>query len=230
MYAQKPAIIKGHIIDSRTQSSMMYVNIVEIDKNGRFVSGTVSDINGNYVFKVSNDKNPLQASFIGYIKQSIQINGRSKVDIQLDPDDKSLGEVRIEGTKLGNDGYTKVRDRATSVARIDFKDMKSLMTTTVEDMLQGRFGNVDISSMSGDPGAGLNIRIRGTATLNARNSPLIVINGIPYDATIDPDFDFGSADVEKFGNLIDVSPEDIESIEVFKDAASTAAWGSKASN
>jgi len=230
LYAQKPAIIKGHIIDSRTQSSMMYVNIVEIDKNGRFVSGTVSDINGNYVFKVSNDKNPLQASFIGYIKQSIQINGRSKVDIQLDPDDKSLGEVRIEGTKLGNDGYTKVRDRATSVARIDFKDMKSLMTTTVEDMLQGRFGNVDISSMSGDPGAGLNIRIRGTATLNARNSPLIVINGIPYDATIDPDFDFGSADVEKFGNLIDVSPEDIESIEVLKDAASTAAWGSKASN
>jgi TonB-dependent SusC/RagA subfamily outer membrane receptor len=110
------------------------------------------------------------------------------------------------------------------------KDMKSLMSTSVEDLLQGRLGNVDISSVSGDPGAGLNIRIRGTATLNARNTPLIVINGIPYDAQIDQSFDFASADVEKFGNLIDVSPEDIETIEVLKDASSTAAWGSRASN
>jgi TonB-dependent SusC/RagA subfamily outer membrane receptor len=76
----------------------------------------------------------------------------------------------------------------------------------------------------------LNIRIRGTASLNARNQPLIVINGIPYDANIDDSFDFASADIEKFGNLIDVSPEDIESIEVLKDAASTAIWGSRASN
>ncbi|MCK4745537.1 MAG: SusC/RagA family TonB-linked outer membrane protein, partial [Bacteroidales bacterium] len=68
------------------------------------------------------------------------------------------------------------------------------------------------------------------ASLNARNQPLIVINGIPYDANIDDSFDFASADIEKFGSLIDVSPEDIESIEVLKDAASTAAWGSRASN
>jgi len=104
------------------------------------------------------------------------------------------------------------------------------MSTTVEDMLQGRIGNVDISSVSGDPGAGLNIRIRGTASLNARNQPLIVVNGIPYDANFDENFDLASADIEKFGALIDVSPEDIESIEVLKDAASTAAWGSRASN
>jgi TonB-linked SusC/RagA family outer membrane protein len=230
LYGQKPAIIKGHVTDSLTKESMLYVNVVEIDKNGRFVSGTVTDLNGNYVFKVSNDKNPLQVSFIGYRKKTVSIDGRTTVNIELEPESKNLKEVRVEVAKVGNDGFTKVRDRATSVARIDFKEMKSLMTTSVEDMLQGRMGNVDISSISGDPGAGLNIRIRGTATLNARNNPLIVINGIPYDATIDPDFDFGSADVEKFGNLIDVSPEDIETIEVLKDAASTAAWGSRASN
>ena len=230
LYGQKPAIIKGHVTDSLTRESMLYVNVVEIDKNGRFVSGTVTDLNGNYVFKVTNDKNPLQISFIGYKKKTVDINGRTTVNIELEPESKNLKEVRVEVAKVGNDGFTKVRDRATSVARIDFKEMKSLMTTSVEDMLQGRMGNVDISSISGDPGAGLNIRIRGTATLNARNNPLIVINGIPYDATIDPEFDFGSADVEKFGNLIDVSPEDIETIEVLKDAASTAAWGSKASN
>jgi TonB-dependent SusC/RagA subfamily outer membrane receptor len=97
-------------------------------------------------------------------------------------------------------------------------------------MLQGRLGNVDISSFSGDPGSGLNIRIRGTASLNARNQPLIVINGIPYDANIDESLILPVLTLKEFGSLIDVSPEDIESIEVLKDAASTAIWGSRASN
>ena len=148
----------------------------------------------------------------------------------FNPETVGLDEVVIVGEKMGNDGITSVRDRATSVARIEMDGLQSVMSTPVEDMLQGRIGNVDISSVSGDPGAGLNIRIRGTASLNARNQPLIVINGIPYDANIDDNFDFASADIEKFGSLIDVSPEDIESIEVLKDAASTAAWGSRASN
>lgn len=230
LYGQTSAIVKGHITDSLTNESLMYVNIVEIDKNGRFVSGTISDFNGNFVIKVSDDKNPIQASFIGYKKRSIKINGRTNIDIQLESSSQVMEEFRVEVSKISNDGFTKVRDRATSVARLDTKELTSVMSTSVEDMLQGRVGNVDISSISGDPGAGLNIRIRGTASLNARNNPLIVINGIPYDAQIDDNFDFGSADVEKFGNLIDVSPEDIETIEVLKDAASTAAWGSRASN
>ena len=224
------AIIKGKIIDSETLEALMGVNIVEIDKNGRFIGGTVSDLNGNYVFKVSNVSNPIQISFIGYKKQTIMVEGRSEIDFNLEPESIAMEEVVVVGAKMGNDGITNLRDRATAVARIELTELKSVMSTTVEDMLQGRLGNVDISSVSGDPGAGLNIRIRGTASLNARNQPLIVINGIPYDANIDDNFDFASADIEKFGNLIDVSPEDIESIEVLKDAASTAAWGSKASN
>src|SRR5512133_2705948 len=230
VYAQNPVMIKGNVTDSMTTESMIQVNIVEIDKNGRFVSGTVTDVNGNYTLRVSNDKNLIQVSFIGYKKQTFLIHGRSAINIVLEAESQSLGEVRVEGVKMSNDGFTRVRDRATAVARIELKDMKSVMSTSVEDMLQGRIGNVDISSVSGDPGAGLNIRIRGTASLNARNNPLIVINGIPYDANIDAGFDFASADIEKFGNLIDVSPEDIESIEVLKDAASTASWGSRASN
>jgi len=219
VYGQKPAIIKGHIIDAVTNESLPSVNVVEIDKNGRFVSGTVTDVNGNYVFKVTNDQNPIQASFIGYKKQSIVINNRTQINIKLESEDQNLSEVKISASKMSNDGFTKVRDRATSVARIEMKEMGTLMSTSVEDLLQGRIGNVDISTISGDPGAGLNIRIRGTATLNARNNPLIVINGIPYDAQIDDSFDFASADVEKFGNLIDVSPEDIESITEIQGVA-----------
>jgi len=224
------AIIKGTIIDSETLETLVGVNIVEIDKNNRFISGTVSDFNGNYVFKVSDVSNVVQISFIGYTKQTFLVEGRTLIDISLEPESFTLDEITIVGAKMGNDGVTSVRDRGTAVARLELEGMKSIMSTSVEDMLQGRIGNVDISSVSGDPGAGLNIRIRGTASLNARNQPLIVINGIPYDANIDDNFDFASADIEKFGNLIDVSPEDIESIEVLKDAASTAVWGSKASN
>ncbi len=224
------AIIKGKVTDSMTGETLMAVNIVEMDKNGRFLNGTVTDINGNYVLKVSDVKNQVQVSFIGYKKQTFLIEGRTTIDLELETESVAVGDVVVTGAKMGNDGMVSVRDRATAVTRLELKGMESVMSTSVEDMLQGRLGNVDISSVSGDPGAGLNIRIRGTASLNAQNQPLIVINGIPYDANIDDSFDFASADIEKFGNLIDVSPEDIESIEVLKDAASTAVWGSRAAN
>ena len=224
------AIIKGQVIDSVTRETLPSVNIVEIDKNGRFIGGTTTDLNGNYVFRVSDVRNPVQVSFIGYQKQTTYVNARKEINFNMHPISLQMEEVRVVGEKMGNDGLISIRDRATSVSRLEMKELKSVMSTSVEDMMQGRFGNVDISSFSGDPGAGLNIRIRGTASLNAKNQPLIVINGIPYDANIEEDFDFASADVERFGSLIDVSPEDIESIEVLKDAASTAIWGSRASN
>jgi len=229
-YSQTSVIIKGRVTDKLTGEALGFVNIIEIDKNGRNISGTLTDINGNYVLKVKDIKNVISVSYIGYLKQTIEVNNRSIIDISLDSESKNIEEIRVEAKKVANDGFTQVRDRATAVTAMEFKEMKAVMTTTVEEMMQGRMGNVDITSMSGDPGAGINIRIRGNSSLNARNNPLIVINGIPYDAQIDENFDFGSADVEKFGSLIDVSPEDIESIEVLKDAASTAAWGSKASN
>jgi TonB-linked SusC/RagA family outer membrane protein len=228
--AQTTAIIKGRVIDAATNEVMPFVNVVEIDDRGRFVVGTVADINGNFVIKVKDLNDSIQVSFIGYKKFMFKIDNRTKIDVTLEQESQTLAEVKITASKIGNDGFTQVRDRATAVTRMELKEMKSVMSTTVEEMMQGRMGNVDITSISGDPGSGLNIRIRGTASLNARNQPLIVVNGIPYDASFDESFDFGSADVQKFGNLIDVSPEDIESVEVLKDAASTAVWGSKASN
>jgi TonB-linked SusC/RagA family outer membrane protein len=224
------AIIKGQVIDSLTQETLPTVNIVEIDKNGRYIGGTVTDLNGNYVFQVSDVNNPIQVSFIGFQKRTTYVNGRTVINFSLQPVALEMEEVRIVGEKMGNDGLISIRDRATSVSRLEMEELKSVMSTSVEDMMQGRLGNVDISSFSGDPGAGLNIKIRGTASLNAKNQPLIVINGIPYEANIEEDFDFASADVERFGALIDVAPEDIESIEVLKDGASTAVWGSRASN
>ena len=219
-------IISGRVSDASDGEPLLFVNVVEVDQNGRFVTGSTTDMNGNYVLRVSSSQAIILVSYIGYKKQSINVGNRSKINVSLEPEAQKIGEVVITGAKLGSDGVVPIRDRATSISRIEMDELTSSMTTTVEDMLQGRLGNVDITAVSGDPGAGLNIRIRGTATLNAQNDPLIVINGIPYDAEIDDNFDFAAADVDRFGNLIDVSPEDIESIEVLKDAASTAVWGS----
>jgi TonB-linked SusC/RagA family outer membrane protein len=227
-YAQS-VIITGSVKDANKQP-ITGVNIVEVDANGRFVSGTITDFNGNFSFKVSSNKAKIQVSFIGFKNQIFPVADKTRFEIVLEDESKGLGEVVVMGEKLGNDGVTTVRDRATSIARLEFADLKLTQTTTVEEMLQGRISNVDITAISGDPGAGLNIRIRGTATLNANNEPLIVVNGIPYSTKIASDFDFASANIEQFGNLIDVSPEDIESIEVLKDAASTAIYGSKAAN
>jgi TonB-linked SusC/RagA family outer membrane protein len=225
-------VISGQIKDATYNEALIGANVVEVDENGRFLNGTITDVNGNFVIKVSSGNANIQISMLGFEKQLVQVNKRSRIDITLKESTTDLGEVTIVGEKMGNDGVVPIRDRAVAVSRIEFDDqLQSLMTTTsVEELLQGRLGNVDITSVSGDPGAGLNIRIRGAATLNARNNPLIVINGIPYDTQVDESFDFGSADVEKFGSLIDVAPEDIESIEVLKDAGSTAIWGSRAAN
>lgn len=227
-YAQK-VIISGNIKDVN-QEPLMGVNIVEVDENGRFVSGTITDFNGNFSMSVTSIEAKIQVSFIGYTKKVLTVGSKKNFNIVLDSESLGLEEIVIRGEKMGNDGVIKVRDRATAVSRIELQDMESVQTTSVEEMLQGRISNVDIVAVSGDPGAGLNIRIRGTATLNANNEPLIVVNGIPYDASVASDFDFASADIEQFGNLIDVSPEDIESIEVLKDAASTAVYGAKAAN
>lgn len=224
------AIFSGQVTDDQTGEALIGCNVVEVDANGRYTSGTISDFNGNFTLEVSSSNANVMFVYIGYEKQTIALEGKQRLNVQLTSTSTQLDEVVVVGEKIGSDGIVPIRDRATAVSRIEMNELQEVFTPTVEEMLQGRLTNVDITAVSGDPGAGLNIRIRGTATLNARNDPLIVINGIPYNANIDDDFDFASADIEQFGSLIDVAPEDIESIEVLKDAASTAIWGSRAAN
>jgi hypothetical protein len=132
------AIIKGQVIDSLTQETLPTVNIVEIDKNGRYIGGTVTDLNGNYVLQVSDVNNPIQVSFIGFQKRTTYVNGRTVINFSLQPVALEMEEVRIVGEKMGNDGLISIRDRATSVSRLEMEELKSVMSTSVEDMMQGR--------------------------------------------------------------------------------------------
>jgi len=105
-----------------------------------------------------------------------------------------------------------------------------MASASIDQALQGRMAGVDITASSGDPGAGMSIRIRGTSSINAATNPLIVVDGMPYETSIPSDFNFGTADDQGYAQLLNIAPSDIKEIVVLKDAAATAMWGSRAAN
>ena len=155
-------VISGQIMDGTYNEPLIGANVVEVDANGRFLNGTITDVNGNFVIKVSSGSATVQISMLGYEKQLVELNNQTTLNVTLNESTTALDAVTVVGEKKGNDGVLAIRDRGIAVSRIEFDEqLKSEMTTTsVEELLQGRLGNVDITAISGDPGAGLNIRIR----------------------------------------------------------------------
>ncbi|QEC74127.1 hypothetical protein FSB73_23120 [Arachidicoccus ginsenosidivorans] len=132
----------------------------------------------------------------------------------------------ISSDNLIDNGMLPVRQRdlTTAISTINAKEMEEMQATSIDQALQGRLAGVDIAANSGDPGAGLQIRIRGTSSINASDNPLIVVDGMPYDTDVPADFDFGTADEQGYAALINIAPSDIKEITVLKDAAATAIW------
>lgn len=118
----------------------------------------------------------------------------------------------------------------TAVSSIQTIDVQDLGVSSIDQALSGRLSGVDIGTTTGDPGAGMSIRIRGTASINGSANPLIVLDGMPYETQIPSDFNFGTADEIGYAQLLNIAPTDIKDITVLKDAASTAVWGSRAAN
>lgn len=226
-------IIRGHIADSTNGDPLIGATVVEIDKNNRFRNGTVADVNGNFTLKVSEDEVKLGFSYIGYETKEMLCSTTGPVEVTLSPQTQLMSEVRVvaERTNAG-DGLTNisVRDLATSVSTIEMNKLDEVPTSSVTEAIQGRLSGVDITSTSGDPGSGMSIKIRGNTSLNGNSRPLIVLDGVPYETTIGTEFSFLNADVADYGSLVDISPSDIRSIQILKDAASTAVWGSKGAN
>jgi TonB-linked SusC/RagA family outer membrane protein len=231
--AQSKVIIRGTIVDKQTRENLPFVNIVEMDKDNRFVSAGQTDSDGKFVIKISNEPGTkLSFSYIGYEKQTIPVGTTSVFNILLQPNEKQLKEVAVVGRKSVNDGMMNIKERNMTVAysKINAKDLEDLQVTSIDDALQGRMAGVDIVASSGEPGAGMSIRIRGTTSINSSSDPLIVVDGIPLETEIDESFDFATADEEQYATLLNVAPADIEEIVVLKDAAATAIWGSRGAN
>ena len=214
------------------QEPCMGVNVAVVNAQNRLVTGVTTDINGQYAIRMPAGENfTLLYSFIGLVPQRIAYTGQKTQDVVMKEDAKALGEVVI-AQERSHQSALGVSERAFtgSSQRISMDEvMESLPVNSVEEALQGQLAGVDILT-SGDPGAKGSIRIRGTATLNSSADPLIIINGVPYNTDIDDDFNFATASTEDFADMLALNPNDIENIEVLKDAASTAIYGTKGAN
>ena len=198
-FAQQGAV-KGKVLDEQGEP-IIGANVVEKGTT----NGTITDLDGNYSLTVNDLKKAiLQFSFIGYNTQEEAIKGRGTVDVKLGSSVINLGEVVAIGYG------TQTRKEITgSVANVSEKDFNQGVTREATDLLQGRVAGLNISSGSGDVSQRPQIRLRGTSTLQNDQGPMIVIDGIPG------------------GDMSTVSPSDIESISVLKDASSAAIYGSR---
>ena len=227
--AQK-GIVRGRIIDAQTSEPIIGANIYEQDEQGRIIVGTITDLNGNYQISVRGSATVLKYTYIGYKPHEEKVGERTTIDVALEQVNVSLDEVYVVAERGSIDPLTNVteRDQTGSTVRLDMSEMMESGITSAEDALQGQLSGVDIVG-GGDPGSGASIVIRGLSTLGNAN-PLIVVDGIPQDIKPSEGFDFGSADAEDIGDLVNITPQDIKTISVLKDAASTAVWGSRGAN
>jgi TonB-dependent SusC/RagA subfamily outer membrane receptor len=209
---------------------MMMVNVIEIDAANRIVAACVTDFNGNFSFKLVNPKDRIKVSFVGYKAQILPINNTVfKIRMTDATQIKELvvkSKRRTEGSGLS----VPVTEISTARQTIDAKEFDGLPVTTIDEALQGRIAGLDIIANSGNLGSGTSMRLRGVSSINGSSEPLIVVDGNVWETDASSNFDYNSANDEKFAELLNINPEDIASISVLKDAAATAIWGSQGSN
>lgn len=210
------------------------VNVTFQNSQNRIVTGVTTDFNGKYSLKVPEGEKELTLvfSYIGMKTQRFNYTGQTTLDVTMENDARQIQEVEVKARRGGDRNEMGVTQRQLAFAtqKIDMNAITAnTPVTSIEEALQGQLGGVDIIA-AGDPGAKSSIRIRGTATLNSNADPLIVIDGVPYNTDIDDSFDFNTASQEDFAQMLNLNPNDIESIEVLKDAASTAVYGTAGAN
>jgi TonB-linked SusC/RagA family outer membrane protein len=227
IYGQQSRIIRGRVLDSGDQTAVIGANVIEYDKDSRIINGTITNVNGDFVLEMKNPGNILKISVIGYETQEIPADPGRLLEIELNPTNVELEEVTITARAQSKFSLTNIdeRDNASSTVKVDLIDMQDSGILSASDALQGKISGLDIITASGDPGSGSQLVIRGLSSIG-NNQPLIVIDGIPQ-FRVSEDFDLSSADTEDIGNLINIAVQDIKSIEILKDAASTAVYGSQ---
>lgn len=190
--------------------------------------GTSTDINGRYSLNVPSGNTTLIFSFIGFVNSEVQINGKTNIDVDLTPDSKSLNEVVVVGY-----GVQNRKDVTGAVSTVKASELNSTNAVSVDNLLQGKAAGLNITSNSAQPGGALSITIRGALSPFGDNSPLYVIDGLPL--TTNSSLDFTSSTGNMRGGidrspLASINPNDIESIDILKDASATAIYGSAAAN
>jgi TonB-linked SusC/RagA family outer membrane protein len=228
--AQDKTVVRGKVMDVNTDEFLIGVNIIAVNENDRALSGTITDINGNFTLEVSDQAISLKISYIGYKMEDVPLDGTTEFTIKMREDVAELDVVsvtakHIEKANTGMEMISK-RDMTGSTSKITLDEMTETPVSSVGQVLQGRASGVHVSAFSGDPGAGLQVRIRGETSMSANNEPLYVIDGMPL---ISSGGGSGLSNME-YNPISDIPPEEIESIEVLKDASAVALWGTRAAN
>ena len=206
-------------------------NVIEKDANNRSVNATITDVNGNFQLAIKNPKNKLVVSYVGYKTYSKVIGSQTNFQVQL-KDANELGTVTVTAKqRFRGDGLSIPKDEvsvATQTMNMEIVD--GLAFTSADEALQGQIAGLDIVANSGNLGAGTTMRMRGVTTINGSSEPLIVVNGNIMDVPDAKDTDWSTATEETYSSLLSINVNDIESIDIMKDAAATAIWGARGAN
>lgn len=201
----KTRTVVGSVIDFETGEPIIGASVAVAGKS----VGTISDLDGNFSIRVDGDNTKLEISFIGYEKQAVTVEDGKKLTIRLRAVSELLDEVVI--TAYGS-GLRK--DLTGAIAKANVQDMRKAPVFNFEESLAGRVAGVQVTSSDGQPGSDLQIVIRGNNSVTQDNSPLYVVDGFPLEMAV--------------GNML--NPEEIESIEILKDASATAIYGARGAN
>ncbi len=200
--AQTKVKISGHVTDIKGDP-MIGLQVVPL---GSAQNGGLTDLNGNYSINIPTSVKELSFSYLGYKTKVVQIKGRQRIDVVLSEDNKLLDQVVVTGYS------SQARSRmTTSISKLDTKSLASAPRSNVATALQGSIPGLKVSLSSGQPGQTPNITLRGGTSFNGTGSPLVLVDGVP-------------------SSFYALNPDDVASIEVLKDAASTAIYGARAAN
>ncbi|MFW5761053.1 MAG: SusC/RagA family TonB-linked outer membrane protein, partial [Cyclobacteriaceae bacterium] len=202
--------ITGKVTSYEDNEGLPGVNVVEKGSS----NGTVTDVQGNYSLEVS-DGATLVFSSVGYTQEEVEVGNRSTIDLTMLQDIQQLQELVVVGY-----GTQQRRDITGSVASVKSEDLQDLPVASVDQGLAGQVAGVQVQQTSGAPGGGVSIRVRGVGSISADTEPLYVIDGFPVDRGFN----------NNVSPLSQLNPNDIESIEILKDAAAAAIYGSRGSN
>nr|WP_315420296.1 TonB-dependent receptor [uncultured Pedobacter sp.] len=212
------AFAQGKVITGKVTSASGPIPGVSVFVKGSPANGTQSDAKGIFKLTVADDAKMLVFSFIGYKTKEVPISGQT-INVNLDEENNTLSDVVVVGY-----GTQNKRDVTGSVASVKSKDLENLPVTSFEQALQGKAAGVQIAAQNGKLGQGITVRVRGAASVTAGSEPLYIVDGIPITSG-----DFSSTTASTSA-LADINTNDIESIEVLKDASASAIYGARASN
>lgn len=232
LFAQRAGdIISGVVLDS--EGPLMMVNVTERDASNRIVASAVTDIEGQFSFRLVSPNNRIEVSYVGCETVNIPIT-KTYFEIVLN-EITEISEVEVIAERIVTSHLPiPEREMSQAIQTLNMEELEGLGMTSIDEAIQGRFAGLDLVFDSGNLGARSTINLRGVSTMTGDANPLIVVDGniFEIDANLRNNFDYqnDANNEEKVSELLNINPQDIESISILKDAAATAQWGARGSN